>query len=182
MGRGPDAFCQMKHKLGFIHFPSYRKVFTPTENCIRICQAKKFSSGDQKLHAHRWSEGKTWAHMIWRSHFNFNRWGSKIRCSSSKGSRGYINCIFLIIVFFPGLNQKVKQKNSSVCHILQLTCYSMLISLFAFAQKSPGTAEKGGSSRMRSPGPAEDGLPQRSQHHWGTCTFCEHLCILTWLY
>lgn len=58
----------------------------------------------------------------------------------------------------------------------------MLISLFAFAQKSPGTAEKGGSSRMRSPGPAEDGLPQRSQHHWGTCTLCEHLCILTWLY
>ena len=52
-------------------------------------------------------------------------------------------------------------------------------SLHLFVQKSPGTAEKGGRSRLCSPGSATDGLPQRTQHHWGKCVY---VCALTYLY
>lgn len=49
------------------------------------------------------------------------------------------------------------------------------IIVFLFSQKSPGTAEESGPSRVCSPSSAQNGLPQRTQHHWGQHTHT-HRC------
>lgn len=40
-----------------------------------------------------------------------------------------------------------------------------------FSQKSPGTAKESGRSRLRSPSSAQNGLPQRTQHHRGVLLY-----------
>ena len=57
--------------------------------------------------------------------------------------------------------------NLSFCHFLCIF----------FLQKSSRTGEKGGTSRLRPPGPATYGLPQRTQHHWGMYPYS---CLCVW--